>query len=89
LWEGFIRCAKIIAPASYAALLQLPKDQLRDVVDKQPSLKSGLREHIMKTARNKARMPGFMDIFGGEEEGKTPTPATPVETPAGTPAPTS
>ncbi|KAK7061099.1 hypothetical protein VNI00_000835 [Paramarasmius palmivorus] len=44
LWEGFIRCAKVIAPASFGALLQLPKDQLRELVDKQPSLKAGLRD---------------------------------------------
>ncbi|KAE9401084.1 hypothetical protein BT96DRAFT_919061 [Gymnopus androsaceus JB14] len=37
LWEGFIHCAKVIAPASFGALLQLPKDQLRELVDKQPT----------------------------------------------------
>lgn len=63
----------MIAPASYAILLQLPKDQLRDLVDKQPGLKPGLREHVMKKAGNKARAPGFLDIFG-DEENKTPTP---------------
>ncbi|KAF6752970.1 Symplekin tight junction protein C terminal-domain-containing protein [Ephemerocybe angulata] len=64
LWEGFIRCAKVIAPASFGALLQLPKDQLRELVDKQPSLKAGLRDHVMKKAPNKARVAGFLDIFG-------------------------
>ena len=64
LWEGFIRCAKVIAPASFGALLQLPKDQLRELVDKQPSLKSGLRDYVTKKATNKARVAGFLDIFG-------------------------
>jgi symplekin len=69
LWEGFIRCAKAIAPASFGALLQLPKEQLRELVDKQPSLKSGLREYVMKTrkAGNKARVASFLDIFGEED----------------------
>jgi symplekin len=67
LWEGFIRCAKEIAPASFGALLQLPKDQLRELVNKQPSLKSGLREYVIKKAGNKARVAGFLDIFGEEE----------------------
>ncbi|KAK7686399.1 hypothetical protein QCA50_010623 [Cerrena zonata] len=53
LWEGFIRCAKNIAPASFGALLQLPKDQLRDLVDRQPGLKSGLREFVLKKSNNK------------------------------------
>ena len=64
LWEGFIRCAKAIAPASFGALLQLPKDQLRELVDKQPTLKAGLRDFVMKKATNKARVSGFLDIFG-------------------------
>lgn len=66
LWEGFIRCAKVIAPASFGVLLQLPKDQLREVVDKQPGLKSGLRDYVTKKAGNKARVAGFLEIFGEE-----------------------
>ncbi|KAG6891200.1 hypothetical protein C0995_008452 [Termitomyces sp. Mi166 len=75
LWEGFIRCAKVIAPASFGALLQLPKDQLRELVDKQPSLKSGLRDYVNKKSTNKARIAGFLDIFGEEDS------ATPVHPP--------
>ncbi|KAF8631924.1 hypothetical protein AX15_002177 [Amanita polypyramis BW_CC] len=70
LWEGFIRCAKVIAPASFGALLQLPKDQLRELVDKQPSLKSGLRDYVTKKAPNRARGAGFLDIFGEPGEGE-------------------
>lgn len=58
----------MIAPASFGALLQLPKDQLRELVDKQPSLKSGLRDYVTKKATNKARVAGFLDIFGDSEE---------------------
>ncbi|KAG8927139.1 hypothetical protein FRC02_008439 [Tulasnella sp. 418] len=68
LWEGFIRCAKITAPASFGALLQLPKDQLREVVDKQPSLKSGLREHVLKKAGSKAKVAAFLEVFGDAPE---------------------
>ncbi|KIJ55664.1 hypothetical protein M422DRAFT_63678 [Sphaerobolus stellatus SS14] len=65
LWQGFIHCAKLIAPASFGALLQLPKEQLREIVDKQPALKSGLRDHVMKRAAgNKARIAGFLELFG-------------------------
>ncbi|KAF8909398.1 Symplekin tight junction protein C terminal-domain-containing protein [Gymnopilus junonius] len=76
LWEGFIRCAKLIAPASFGALLQLPKDQLRELVDKQPSLKSGLREYVTKRAPSKARGAGFLEIFG-EPEDAVPSAPTP------------
>ncbi|KDQ61760.1 hypothetical protein JAAARDRAFT_204204 [Jaapia argillacea MUCL 33604] len=72
LWEGFIRCAKIIAPASFGALLQLPKDQLRDLVERQPSLKSGLREYVMKKAGNKAQKAGYLDFLGDDGTPQTP-----------------
>ncbi|OJA10681.1 hypothetical protein AZE42_01046 [Rhizopogon vesiculosus] len=77
LWEGFIRCAKVIAPASFGALLQLPKEQLRELVDKQPSLKSGLREYVTKRAGNKARVAGFLDIFGEDDDAALVAPTTP------------
>ncbi|KAJ7077855.1 Symplekin tight junction protein C terminal-domain-containing protein [Mycena belliarum] len=83
LWEGFIWCAKVIAPASFSALLQLPKDQLRELVDKQPSLKSGLRDYVTKKATNKARVAGFLDIFAESEEANSNTGAatTPLNDP--------
>ncbi|KAG1760128.1 Symplekin tight junction protein C terminal-domain-containing protein [Suillus occidentalis] len=86
LWEGFIRCAKVIAPASFGALLQLPKEQLRELVDKQPSLKSGLREYVTKRAGNKARVAGFLDIFGEDDDGPPVAPATPDVVTASVPA---
>lgn len=49
LWEGFIRCAKTIAPHSFGALLQLPREQLREVVAKQPALKAPLRDYVIKS----------------------------------------
>uniref|UniRef100_D8Q373 Symplekin n=1 Tax=Schizophyllum commune (strain H4-8 / FGSC 9210) TaxID=578458 RepID=D8Q373_SCHCM len=71
LWEGFVRCAKVTAPISFGALLQLPKDQLRELVGKQPSLKAGLRDYVTKKATNKARVAGFLDIFGEGSEGSS------------------
>lgn len=82
LWEGFIRCAKTIAPASFGALLQLPKDQLRDLVDRQPGLKAGMRDYVLKKGGNRARQAGFLELFGEEESpGSTPQPQTPQPLP--------
>ena len=50
LWDGFVRCARATAPGSYASVLQLPKDQLKDLVSKQPALRQGLKEHVTKSA---------------------------------------
>ena len=33
-------------------------------MDKQPGLKAGLREFVLKKAGNKARQTGFLDLFG-------------------------
>ena len=43
LWDGFMILAKRIAPASYGSLLRLPMPWLKDVVERQPALKQGLR----------------------------------------------
>ncbi|KAF8518981.1 Symplekin tight junction protein C terminal-domain-containing protein [Hysterangium stoloniferum] len=78
LWKGFIHCAKAIAPASFGALLQLPKDQLREIVDKQPGLKTGLREFLIKKAAgNKARVANYLEIFGDGEKPPTPMDVSP------------
>lgn len=67
-------------------MLQLPKEQLRELVDKQPSLKSGLREYVTKRAGNKARVAGFLDIFGEDDDGPPVAPATPDVVAASVPA---
>lgn len=90
LWEGFIRCAKLIAPASFGALLQLPKDQLRELVDKQPSLKSGLRDYVLKKAGNRARVAGLLEIFGEDDSSNNSTnvPEPDIQMPVVAPSPT-
>ena len=49
LWQGFIRCAKVIAPNSFGAILQLPREQIKELVTKQPDLKEGLKEYVLKS----------------------------------------
>ncbi len=67
LWDGFILCAKQTAPASFGALIQLPKDQLREVVSRQPDLRTGLVEYLTgKAGGNRARLATFMDMLGPE-----------------------
>jgi symplekin len=46
LWDGFIRLARLIAPASYGVLLQLPKEVLKDVLERQPGMKPGLKSFL-------------------------------------------
>ncbi|GAA5879509.1 hypothetical protein JCM3774_002703 [Rhodotorula dairenensis] len=87
LWEGFIRLVKAIAPNSFAALLQLPRDQLREVAQKQPSLREPLREYVTKKGgTNNARTSAILEALvddteharsgsAGRSLSGTPTPA--------------
>lgn len=74
LWEGFVICANRTAPASFGALIQLPREQLRDVLQRQPALRDGLREYLEKKAGgNRARLNGFLELLGDDDA----KPATP------------
>lgn len=80
LWTGFKICAKQTAPGSFGALIQLPREQLRDVVSNQPELRIGLRDYLVKKAGgNKARLKGFLELLGESEDdpsdGQTPNSA--------------
>ena len=68
LWEGFIRCAEIVAPQSCQVLLQLPREQLRELVAKQPRLRGPLREFVQqKKGGNPARAAIYLEIIGEDE----------------------
>lgn len=45
-----MRCAKVLGMASYGALLQLPREQLKEIVSRSDgkALKVGLREFVLK-----------------------------------------
>ncbi|KAG8760401.1 hypothetical protein FRC11_000462 [Ceratobasidium sp. 423] len=74
LWEGFIRCAKVIAPASFGALLQLPREQLKELISKQPALKEDLREYVVRRAGPKARL---LEVFSDQPD--QPPSAAPLD----------
>ncbi|WVQ92978.1 hypothetical protein IAU59_000040 [Kwoniella sp. CBS 9459] len=69
LWEGFVRLSKLIAPASYGALLQLPKDQLRDLVKRQPTMKGGLKSFLASKPGSKAVL---AELFGDDAPTQQP-----------------
>lgn len=68
LWDGFILCAERTEPDSFGALLQLPKEQLRDLVEKRPTMKVKLRDWLVKrVGKDKAKVGMFWDVLGGEQ----------------------
>ncbi|PWN29078.1 hypothetical protein BDZ90DRAFT_238127 [Jaminaea rosea] len=65
-WKGFVICAEQTAPGSFAALFQLPSEQLVDVVRRAPGLKEGLKGHLEKKgANNKARTSAYLELIEG------------------------
>ena len=63
-----MRCAEIVAPQSLQVLLQLPKEQLRDLVTKQPRLRGSLREFVQqKKGGNPQRAAIYLEIIGEVE----------------------
>ena len=46
IWDGFIKTCKETVPQSYAVMLQLPNQQLRDFFEKAPLLREPLLEHV-------------------------------------------
>lgn len=88
-----MRCAEIVAPQSLQVLLQLPKEQLRDLVTKQPRLRGSLREFVQqKKGGNPQRAAIYLEIIsevelqaGGSVPASapgTPPPSIPSASPA-------
>ena len=46
IWDGFIKCCKETIPQSYAVMLQLPPNQLNDFLNRAPTLREPLLEHV-------------------------------------------
>ncbi|ORY07315.1 hypothetical protein K493DRAFT_310239 [Basidiobolus meristosporus CBS 931.73] len=67
LWDGFIRCCKLTQPASFTVLIQLPKNQLQDVLLKCDSLKEPLKKYILElNAGKRNRLHNLFPILGIE-----------------------
>lgn len=61
LWKGFTHCAKLIAPQSFGALLQLPREQLKDLVESQASIKPALWQFVVSKA-GAAKAQSYADV---------------------------
>jgi symplekin len=61
LWKGFMHCAKLIAPQSFNALLQLPREQLKDLVNNQAAIKPALWQFVVSKA-GAAKAQSYADV---------------------------
>lgn len=46
-WEGFIKCCQKTKPNSFQVLLQLPPEQLEDVLYQCPEMRKSLLDHVL------------------------------------------
>ncbi|CDZ97637.1 mRNA cleavage and polyadenylation factor II complex, subunit PTA1 [Phaffia rhodozyma] len=90
-WEGFFRCARVLGMASYGALLQLPREQLKEIVSRPDgkALKAGLRDFVLKKAGgNTNRLPAwFPEVFAEDPSTPTSNVSEPTKSNTSVPAP--
>lgn len=48
LWDGFVKCTERTLPDSVKTVATLPKDQLKDILERVPSIQAPLREYAEK-----------------------------------------
>ncbi|WFC99313.1 hypothetical protein MYAM1_002057 [Malassezia yamatoensis] len=75
LWDGFALCASLTAPTSFGALLQLPQEQLQQIMQKQPTIREPLRDYLIYKAGGPARHAALLQMLD-----PTATTATPQDT---------
>ena len=71
VWEGFIKCCEKTFPNSFTVLLQLPVQQLKEVIRDAPKLHQNVKSHIDQlTEEQKIHIPSDLlnVILGSEEE---------------------
>lgn len=74
LWDGFVRLVRVLGQASFNALLQMPVERIREVVEKQPTLKGPLKTFLAnKPAARQQLAQIFTDDSG--KGGAAPTTA--------------
>ncbi|KAK3841844.1 MAG: Symplekin tight junction protein C terminal-domain-containing protein [Linnemannia gamsii] len=56
LWKGFVRCAKMMQPTSASVIASLPRQQLKEVLTMEPSLKESVDAY--QKARSSGRRVG-------------------------------
>ncbi|XP_022182755.1 symplekin [Myzus persicae] len=68
-WEGFIKCCQKTKPNSFQVLLQLPPEQLEDVLFQCPEMRKSLLDHVLsftEVQRSHIRQ-AIMDVIFGKK----------------------
>lgn len=55
-WEGFIKCCQKTKPNSFQVLLQLPPEQLEDVLYQCPEMRKSLLDHVLSFTEVQVRV---------------------------------
>jgi len=71
LWDGVVKCFKMLGSRSFSILLQLPEPQLADVLQRSPEV----REDLKKYAAGGKNVPKALQKVLGVEEVRKKAPA--------------
>lgn len=55
-WEGFIKCCQKTKPNSFEVLLQLPPEQLEDVLNQCPEMRTPLLDYVLSVTEVQVRI---------------------------------
>lgn len=61
-WEGFIKCCQKTKPSSFQVLLQLPPEQLENVLYQCPEMRKSLLDHVLSFTEVQVRVYTFIKI---------------------------
>lgn len=53
LWDGFIKCCERTQPQSFKILVNLPRQQLKDVITRVPAMEKPVREFAEKAKQTR------------------------------------
>ncbi|KAL5463371.1 hypothetical protein EMCRGX_G032264, partial [Ephydatia muelleri] len=77
VWQGFIKCCEVTKPQSFPVLLQLPTQQLKNILETSSVLNEALRNYLKELSpsqligmpRPLLQLLGFIEGEGGIQEG--------------------
>lgn len=55
-WEGFVKCCQKTKPNCFQVLLQLPPEQLEDVLYQCPEMRASLLDHVLSFTEVQVRL---------------------------------
>lgn len=60
LWDGFVHLVRLLGQASFGTLLQMPLEQIKDLIERQPALKAPLKTFVANKPQARNQLAGVL-----------------------------